>query len=122
MNVLYNLILAQSEDDHAHGDGSIWEQAWEVITDPPHAMGEIFYALLFEVILVPITLLIYKKILKKRIVKNVHAEIDKEHGYHHYDGDVIKVEHNCCGSEAKIELLIDKNGDLVKVVETKKNK
>lgn len=83
------MILAPKLELHSHEEsGNVWQQAWEVITDAPHAIGEIFYALLFEIILVPVAILFYKKVLKRRIVSNVRAQLSENHGYAYHDGDV----------------------------------
>lgn len=70
---------------HGSGDGSIWEAAWDLITEPAHAITEVFYSLLFDAILIPITILIYKRIREPKLRAEIHKEIDAEHGLEHSD-------------------------------------
>lgn len=84
-------VLAHGGHEHGDGDMSIWEDAWSIITDPGHAIAEIFYSISIEIILFPLIILFYKKIIEPRLHIKIHKEIDKEHGYvHKSDGSVIK--------------------------------
>lgn len=84
-------VLAHGGHDHGDGDMGIWEDAWSIITDPGHAIAEIFYSISIEIILFPLIILFYKKIIEPRLHIKIHKEIDKEHGYvHNSDGSVVK--------------------------------
>lgn len=73
-------------DVHSHStDGNVWESAWELITEPAHAITEVFYSLLFDALLIPVTILVYRKIREPKLRAQIHAEIDSEHGVDHDD-------------------------------------
>jgi hypothetical protein len=84
MNIL-NTVLMVAHEAHAHDEehGSVWTEAWGLITDPSHAITEIFYSLLFDALVIPLTILIYKKIREPKLRREIHAEIDTEHGITH---------------------------------------
>jgi len=74
------------EHTHSHSsDGNVWESAWALITEPAHAITEVFYSLLFDALLIPVTILIYKKLREPKLRAQIHAEIDNEHGLDHED-------------------------------------
>lgn len=71
---------------HAHPEGgSILEEAWGLITDPGHALAEIFYNIVGDLVIVPITVFLYKKIREPKLRAAIHKEIDDEHGVTHED-------------------------------------
>ena len=78
------LISAHSHVHDIEGE-SVWQQAFELITEPAHAITEVFYSLLFDALLIPITILIYKKIREPKLRQEIHNEIDKEHGIDHLE-------------------------------------
>jgi len=78
------LISAHS---HVHGtEGeSLWQETFELITDPAHAITEVFYSLLFDALIIPVTILIYRKLREPKLREEIHNEIDKEHGIEHLE-------------------------------------
>lgn len=68
--------------EHHHGESGheILEETFELITDPAHALTEIFYGILFELLIIPTTIFIYRKAREPKLRKEIHQEIDKEHG------------------------------------------
>lgn len=74
------LIIAEG---HVHESGSILQETWNLITDPAHALTEIFYSLLFDLLLIPLVVLVLQKIREPRLKHQLHHEIDTEHGITH---------------------------------------
>lgn len=68
---------------HDHSEQGILQEAWNLITDPAHAITEIFYSVMFDLLIIPVTILAYKKIREPKLRKEIHQEIDKEHGIEH---------------------------------------
>lgn len=79
------IVLAAHTHVHGAEGESIWQQAFELITEPAHAITEVFYSLLFDALLIPVTILIYKKIREPKLRQEIHAEIDNEHGIDHLE-------------------------------------
>jgi hypothetical protein len=52
--------------------------------DPAHLLSELGFTIVFDFVLL---WLVWGKILKPRIMKQVHAELDAEHGITHEDHD-----------------------------------
>lgn len=76
-------IFAEAHHHDTENAHSIFEEAWHLITDPAHAITEVFYSLLFDLLIIPVTILVYKKIREPKLRKEIHKEIDKEHGIQH---------------------------------------
>lgn len=72
------IILAHSQETE-----NVWQETFNLITDPAHAMTEIFYSLLFDLLIIPVTIFIYRKIREPNLRKEIHQEIDQEHGINH---------------------------------------
>lgn len=73
-------------DDHAHETGqTLLQETWGLITDPAHALTEIFYSFLFELLIIPVIIYLYKKFREPRLRAQIHKEIDAEHGIQHTD-------------------------------------
>lgn len=78
-------------DEHLHADvetgseglGAIWNEAWSVISDPAHAIAEVFYNVAVDLVIIPIVVLLYKKIREPKLRAQIHKEIDEEHGVTH---------------------------------------
>lgn len=84
-----NVLIPMHEaghDDHAHETGqTLLQETWGLITDPAHALTEIFYSFLFELLIIPIALLLYRKWREPKLRAQIHKEIDAEHGIQHTD-------------------------------------
>jgi p-aminobenzoyl-glutamate transporter AbgT len=78
-------------DEHLHGESeseglvAIWNEAWSVISDPAHAIAEVFYNIAVDLVIIPIVVLLYKKIREPKLRAQIHKEIDEEHGVTHED-------------------------------------
>lgn len=78
-----DIILAAHA--HVHENEPVWQQAFELITEPAHAITEVFYSLLFDALIIPVTILIYRKLREPKLREEIHNEIDKEHGIDHLE-------------------------------------
>lgn len=71
---------------HSHGgeEGQgVLKDAWSLITDPAHAIAELFFNVLDNLIIVPVTVYLYKKFAEPVMRRRIHQEIDSEHGIDH---------------------------------------
>lgn len=85
MEILTSVTPVLEAHAHSEGAGGILEEAWGLITDPGHAIAEVFYNIVGDLIIVPLTVLIYKKIREPKLRAAIHKEIDDEHGVTHED-------------------------------------
>lgn len=76
-------VLAEAHHHGEEGTHSILGEAWSLITDPAHAITELFYSVLFDLLIIPATILVYKKVREPKLRKEIHKEIDEEHGIEH---------------------------------------
>lgn len=53
--------------------------------DPAHLLSELGFTLVFDLLLIPLFLLAYKKLIKPLIVKDLHEAMDEEHGIEHHE-------------------------------------
>ena len=61
---------------------SVWQDAWNVFTDPGHIIAELSWTIIQDVILV---WLLYGTVWKKVILPKLHEKFDKEHLITHDD-------------------------------------
>jgi hypothetical protein len=87
-------ILASEE--HAHEEGlSLWEDYLSVAVDPAHIFAELTFTVFIDFVLLFLVWgLFFKKVLlpkiRSDIRRDVHREIDAEHGVTHVDNDPDK--------------------------------
>ena len=79
------VLEAHAEHASSEGFSGVIEEAWGIITDPGHAIAEIFYNIVGDLLIVPITVFLYKKIREPKLRAAIHKEIDDEHGVTHED-------------------------------------
>jgi p-aminobenzoyl-glutamate transporter AbgT len=79
--------LGHADEHGAESEGlvAIWNEAWAVISDPAHAIAEVFYNIAVDLVIIPIVVLLYKKIREPKLRAQIHKEIDAEHGVTHED-------------------------------------
>jgi hypothetical protein len=62
------------------------ETWWEIALDPNHIIAELIWTIIFDGIFIAV---IYKLIIKRyllpKIKRQIHTEIDEEHGIAHHD-------------------------------------
>lgn len=73
-------------DEHLHGhEGeSVWEHAWEIFTDPSHILAELGWTVIQDVLIIGLLYgLVFKRVILPKLRKDIHEEIDAEHGITH---------------------------------------
>ena len=74
-------------DQHNEETGTMWEQTWHIITSPPHAIAEIVWSIIFDVVIWGL-FLIFAKITQQKMFERFHRKLDKEHGIKHAGDDL----------------------------------
>jgi hypothetical protein len=70
--------------EHDHGTESVWEQAWEIFSDPAHILAELGWTVIQDGIIIWLLYgIVFKKLLLPKLRKDIHKEIDAEHGVSH---------------------------------------
>jgi hypothetical protein len=70
---------------HSAG-GSVLEEFIEIATDPAHLLFELAFSVIFDILIVSVIWgFIIKKIIIPRVKRDVHREIDEEHGVAEHD-------------------------------------
>lgn len=71
------------------GDVSFWQDYMGVAFDPAHVLAEITFTILFDFVLLFLVWgVFFKKVVLPKIRRDIHKEIDAEHGYEHEGDDV----------------------------------
>lgn len=65
---------------------NLWCDIIQTTTDPAHIAAELIFNIVFDGL---ILFLLWGKIIKPRLMKQVHTELDAEHGITHEDHDNI---------------------------------
>jgi hypothetical protein len=69
---------------HDHAGESIWQAAWEVFSDPAHIFAELGWTIIQDGIVIWLLYgIVFKKLILPKLRKDIHHEIDKEHGIEH---------------------------------------
>ena len=64
----------------------LWEEAWEIFTDPSHIIAELGWTIIQDVVIIWLLYgIVFKKIILPRLRKEIHKEIDEEHNISHDD-------------------------------------
>lgn len=80
---LYSLA-AHVEEAHDHAGEGFWSDFMNIASDPAHWAFELMFSLIFDLLIVSLIYgVIIRKIIIPRLKKNLHEEIDKEHGIVH---------------------------------------
>jgi hypothetical protein len=58
------------------------------MTDPAHIMAEVTITIIFAIFELLFVGILWKRWLKPRITKTIHAEVDAEHGIEHHDDHI----------------------------------
>jgi uncharacterized membrane protein len=70
--------------EHEHVGESVWEHAWEIFTDPSHILAELGWTVIQDVLIIGVLYgVVFKKVILPRLRKDIHKEIDAEHGIEH---------------------------------------
>lgn len=76
-------------DEHSE---DFWTEVWSITFDPAHMMAELVSAIIIDVVVIALMYnFVFKKFIlpamKTRLAKEIHQEIDVEHGYKHEYSD-----------------------------------
>jgi hypothetical protein len=77
------MILAAVNEAGQHV--SLFQDTVGVLTDPAHVIAELVISVVFELLQALAVIWLWKRIVKPRLTKAVHAEVDAEHGVTHHD-------------------------------------
>jgi hypothetical protein len=71
-------------EEHDHAGESIWQVAWEVFSDPAHILAELGWTIIQDGLFVAVLYgIVFKKMILPKLRKDIHREIDEEHGFEH---------------------------------------
>lgn len=78
-------------EGHEHST-DFWTEVWSITLDPAHMVAELVSAIIIDVVVIALMYnFVFKKFIlpsmKKRLAKEIHQEIDVEHGYTHQHSD-----------------------------------
>ncbi len=70
--------------DNSHPGLGLLQEAWAVFTDPAHILAELSWTIIQDVVIVWLLYgTLFKKVILPKIRKDIHKEIDLEHGIDH---------------------------------------
>lgn len=70
---------------------SFWDELWSITFDPAHIVSELIWQLVFDGLFVALLYgVVFKRWLLPRIRREIHEDIDEEHGIEHH-GDHIHI-------------------------------
>jgi hypothetical protein len=71
------------EHEH-HEEMSVLQEAWLIFTDPAHIMAELGWTIIQDLLILGFLYgIVFKKILLPKLRRDIHKEIDIEHGIEH---------------------------------------
>ena len=71
------------EHEH-HEETSVLQEAWSIFTDPAHIMAELGWTIIQDLLIIGVLYgIVFKKILLPKLRRDIHKEIDIEHGIEH---------------------------------------
>jgi hypothetical protein len=71
------------EHEH-HKEMSVLQEAWSIFTDPAHIMAELGWTIIQDLLIIGVLYgIVFKKILLPKLRRDIHKEIDIEHGIEH---------------------------------------
>lgn len=78
-------------EGHEHSN-DFWLEVWTITLDPAHMVAELISAIIIDVVVIALMYnFVFKKFIlpamKSRLAKEIHKEIDVEHGYSHEHTD-----------------------------------
>jgi len=67
-----------------HNNANVLEEAWSIFSDPAHILAELGWTIIQDVLIIGLLYgVVFKKIILPKLRKDIHAEIDIEHGINH---------------------------------------
>jgi len=80
-----NAILQIAVDSHDVGL-SYWDEVWSIVLDPAHITAELLWNVVFDVFFVSLLYgIVFKRLMLPRLRREIHREIDEEHGIDPHD-------------------------------------
>jgi hypothetical protein len=75
---MYNILLLHTYD----AGQNFWNDFLQIATDPAHLLFEFTFSVIFDILIVSFIYgIIIRKYLIPKLRKDIHKEIDEEHGY-----------------------------------------
>lgn len=73
--------------EHEHEGMSMLEEAWSIFSDPAHILAELGWTIIQDVLVLWLLYgVVFKKVILPKLRKDIHKEIDAEHGITHKEG------------------------------------
>ena len=70
--------------EHNHVGESVWQEAWEIFSDPAHIIAELGWTIIQDLVIVGLLYgVVFKKMILPKLRRDIHKEIDMEHGIEH---------------------------------------
>lgn len=70
--------------DEQHLEESVWQHAWEIFIDPSHILAELGWTIIQDVLIIGVLYgVVFKKMILPKLRREIHKEIDAEHGIKH---------------------------------------
>ena len=71
---------------HAHEGESFWDEFAAVAFDPAHILAEFLFTIVFDFLIITLIWgIIFKKFILPKMKKQIHDELDEEHGITRHD-------------------------------------
>jgi hypothetical protein len=84
-----NTIVSFAAASNDEGTMSFWDEVVSITFDPSHIVAEVFWQVVFDVVLVAFIYgIVFKKWILPKLRHQLHKEIDKEHGIEHHDDHI----------------------------------
>jgi len=78
-------MLPLGEESY-HRNESFWTQFLDLLTNPAHLAFELFFTVMFDGIFIALIWgVVIKRYVMPRLRKQIHADIDKEHGVQEHE-------------------------------------
>lgn len=91
---LATAVLADPDSAACAGQGFICDLRG-VLFDPAHITAEVIISVVFEAVQILLGAVVWKRVLKPRLMRDAHAEIDAAHHVQHHDDGHVRC---CCHS------------------------
>lgn len=83
--MIINKLAAEAHEETL----PFWDEVISITFDPAHIFAEVFWQIVFDVILVAFLYgVVFKRWLLPRLRKQIHQELDGEHGIEHHDDHI----------------------------------
>ena len=81
---MFNAVAFFAEGHHEEEGLTFWQDYMSVAFDPAHILAEITFTIFLDfVLLFLVWNIFFKKVILPKMRRDIHREIDIEHGYDH---------------------------------------